>query len=139
MTRSRISPAALALAALVIAAVATGLWVIESPAQARMRRIDSRRVEDLRHASGSINFHSRTVGRLPAAIGDLAQPPDAAERYRDPVSGEPYEYRPTGDRTYDLCAVFARPSAGERYGAVAGFVWDHPSGRHCFHCTAPDK
>lgn len=129
--------------AAMLAAVGAGLWINGSPAEQRDRRLDERRVADLRGLEVAVGkFHGRE-GRLPGSLEDLAArlASDAPERLADPVDGQPYEYRPLDARRFELCARFAHPGTGEFYGQVPGGFrpWRHDAGRQCFvrELTAP--
>ena len=56
----------------------------------------------------------------------------------DPVTGEPYGYEPSGERTYRLSATFAKPSddADEPEWQRDGF-FSHDAGRKSFEITVP--
>ena len=112
------------MAVAIAAAVAAGLLAAGSPATARERRFDDRRVEDLTALGQAVDQHHSASGRLPDTLAELAQ--DWLDQ-RDPRTAQPYEYRVLNADTYHLCAVFQQPSA---HGA--GF-WRHGSGRHCFN------
>lgn len=125
---SRVSPhAALGGAALVVvaAAVAGGLWLTGSPAEARLVRLDDRRIEDLRRISNLVDAYWRSHRRLPGSLAEVGSEPGAAGR--DPVSDQPYEFRGKGDRQYELCAVFDRKSVKAEWSS-----WSHAAGRTCF-------
>lgn len=117
-------------------AVLAGLYTAGSPAEARLRRLDARRVADLRHARQSVDYFWTQHGLLPPALDSLFQTPSAWFRFRDPATAQPYSYRRTSDTTYDLCADFARPSSAEMYGGPDE-MWDHTAGPRCFHLVAP--
>ena len=57
---------------------------------------------------------------------------------RDPATAEPYEYRTTGEKSYELCAFFdredERPEERSRSELLASSerFWTHDSGRVCF-------
>ena len=67
----------------------------------------------------------------------------------DPETKEEYEYRKTGDLSFELCATFSRVSEEKNpYGypeyprpmmdSKAGIEsqdWDHEAGRYCFQRT----
>lgn len=127
--------AGVAIAA-VLVAVGAGLWVNGSPAEQRERRIDLRRIDDLRGLDLAVQrFHSRE-SRLPETLDELVArladaPPEARQ---DPVDGQAYGYRPLDERRFELCARFAHPGSGRGPGQVPGGTrpWRHPAGRHCF-------
>jgi hypothetical protein len=120
--------------AAVVAAVAAGLWVIGSPAEQRLLRFDERRDADLRELAQAVNRHQSEERALPASTAELVDGRRLSHVPLDPATGEPYEYRVTGEREFELCAVFARAS---RAADVKDF-WDHEAGRHCFELEVPE-
>jgi len=129
---------AIATAAVVLTAVIVGLYLAGSPAEARLLRLDDRRVADLRSISWSLAEYRRAHGRLPATLDSLPMAIGGASRLRDPVSERPYAYAVTGDSSYVLCAEFARPSASEVEGRY-DVAWRHRPGRACFPLTVNGK
>ena len=125
-----------AAAVLVIAAaLAAGFYVAGSPTEARERRLDQQRIEDLRDIARAIDaYHHDHPGAIPPNLDTVPSPSGNAVATRDPVTREPYEYQPSGDGRYQLCARFARVYDGDR---DADF-WRHPAGRSCFAFTARD-
>jgi type II secretory pathway pseudopilin PulG len=113
-----------------IAAVAAGLFVLGSPGEERVRRLDERRVQDLASIAQAIDVYWTRHARLPASIAELRQEPVGDVRYDDPDTNQAYEYRSLGADRYELCAEFARDSR-ESDGSAAGF-WSHRAGRQCF-------
>ena len=134
MTRPRAIVLGFAVA-LVVGAVAGGLFVLGSPAEQRVRRLDTRRVTDLAQIRGAVDAYWTTHGRLPESVAALAaaQGPYLKTHERDPVTGQPYEYRVLTTDTYELCGTFERESTeDERYVMpYGGAPWSHPAGRHC--------
>jgi hypothetical protein len=113
--------------AVVAAAVVAGLLIIGSPAEQRLLRFDERRVNDLTQLAGRAELQWTQERRLATSAAELV------DQYltrlpTDPATREPYEYRTTGPRAFEVCAVFARPSRPE----LAGDFWFHEAGRHCF-------
>jgi hypothetical protein len=121
---------------LVAGAIAGGLFVLGSPAEQRVRRLDTRRVTDLAQLRDAIDVHWTTHGRLPGAIEELRarQGPSLSTYDRDPVTGRPYEYRALTEETFELCGTFERASDDEGRVVMPSGVqghWPHPAGRHC--------
>ena len=130
---SRLSPHdALGVVALVVvaAAVTGGLWLTGSPAEARLVRLDDRRIEDLRRISNLVDVYWRRHRRLPGSLAEVGSEPGAAGR--DPITDQPYEFRATGARQYELCAVFDRKSVKPEWSS-----WSHGAGRTCFPIEVP--
>jgi hypothetical protein len=124
-----------AVSAAALAAIVVGLYVVGSPAEARLRRLDERRVEDLRRARYSVHRYWTRHGQLPSSLDSLSQGSEEA-LYRDPATGRAYAYRTTSDTSYELCAVFARP-ASEGWQRARDEDWRHPAGEKCFPLVAP--
>jgi hypothetical protein len=113
--------AALAAAIVVIAALRSWPVVVESPSP------DRRRVEDLQRLSHVIAAFRAEHDILPATLARLPSIAAAPTHTTDPVSGQPYDYRPLGPLAYELCARFDAVSSD----AQRDFWW-HDAGRHCF-------
>jgi hypothetical protein len=112
----------------VAAAVVAGLAVIGSPAEQRLLRLDERRVLDLRRLAQVVSSHWNARQALPSSAPELVDGRLLTRLPRDPSSDEPYEYRVSGQRQFELCAVFDRPSRAED----AADFWYHDAGRRCF-------
>lgn len=122
--------AAIGVAAVVGATVAASLVLMESPGQARLRRIDERRVEDLRELARDIDVFWSRRKALPASLDDLAGEAGLGLRRADPEAG-PYGYRVVDATHYELCAEFTITSSGAGAGSATSF-WAHGPGRQCF-------
>ncbi len=115
----------LAIAAVVIA-IAVGFWLLGSPAKRRQIRTDQQRLNDLKAIA--MELRSLSASGLPAALSDDV-------RRKDPISGQPYEYRRIDKTHYELCATFTTDSSEDRLQPVASgkdHRWQHPSGQHCY-------
>jgi hypothetical protein len=119
------------IVALIGAAVAAGLVLVGSPAEARLQRLDDRRVDDLTGLANAIDLAWTRTGRLPGSLDEAA----AGVPPHDPDSAEPYAYREIGRGTYELCATFARPSEATPATNTRPF-WTHTAGRQCFTIDA---
>jgi len=117
--------------AVVAVAVVAGLILLGSPAQERMRKLDARRVSDLREAANAVDFHWTRHGCLPSSLEELSRKPGVHVKLLDPETEQPYEYRVLSGNTYELCAHFAHDTA-EEHNALHKDFWSHGSGRYCF-------
>jgi len=125
----------------VAAAVIGGLVILGSPGEARIRRLDQRRVGDLQEIARMTGVYRTRHGRLPASLEELSQEPGTRVNLRDPTTAERYGYRTVDSLTYELCARFERVSSGEpddepRWGGDVS--WSHGAGRQCFEREARD-
>ncbi len=120
------------------AAVAGGLAIIESPKEARMHRLDERRVQDLRQAASAIDLYWARHKTMPESIPVAAVATGWESDGRDPTTGEPYGYRVIEGAKYELCATFERTSdlPPATYGDPLAA---HGSGHQCFAMEAKDR
>jgi len=139
MRKSRANLAiVIAVSVAVLAAVVVGVVLLDSPAEARLRRLDERRVDDLRDLAFAVDAFWTREGQLPTSLGDLSEAERIVTEPIDPETGEPYEYRVLGEKSFELCAVFARDTGpDDRDGCYRSF-WFHGTGRQCFQLEAQD-
>jgi Domain of unknown function (DUF5671) len=119
------------------AVVVTGLFLLGAPSAERIRRLDGRRIGDLQRLSRGTEIYWSRHKRLPTSIGELDGEGGLAVGGRDPA-GEPYGYRTTGERSYELCANFTTDSAAAGSGTEPGF-WSHRAGRQCYQLEAKES
>jgi hypothetical protein len=121
---------AIVVAALaVLGALGGGFYLIGPPADARARRIDGRRENDLRQLRLAIDLYWTRNNRLPASLDELATEAGTTIYSRDPETGQPYDYSVTPPDQYEFCATFARESEARDF-------WWHGVGRRCFRMVA---
>lgn len=132
----------LVVVALVVAAVIFGFYVAGSPFAERARRFDERRISDLQIIQSEIiNFWQRKE-KLPQSLGELKDDIRGFTPPVDPETGKFYEYRTTGDLSFELCAVFNASNKNQTpagvpkpEGPYGGESWLHEAGRVCFSRT----
>ena len=117
----------LAVAVVTVAAV-YGLTRVGPPRDARERRLDERRVEDLRGIARAVDLHWTRHGTLPVALNLLSDATARDVTFNDPASGTPYEYRVQTASAFELCGFFET----DWLQSSADVFWSHPMGRHCF-------
>ena len=140
-------------ATLVVLMVSTvvvgGLYLAGSPSKVRAQNFDNQRLNELQQLSSVIEMHYGANRALPKTLQDI-QPPYPLT-VNDPETKQPYDYRTTGDSTYELCATFALPTQNDvpngyprampypakPYGVITPPDWTHPAGRHCFSLEVP--
>jgi type II secretory pathway pseudopilin PulG len=120
--------------------VVIALVMLGSPREARIRRLDARRVSDLRDLSNAATWYRKRHDRLPASLDELALDPEARTPPRDPITGQRYEYRVLNPTTYEVCARFERAtsdSSDQESGWANDLpAWRHDAGRQCFQREA---
>ena len=109
----------------VLIAVIAAFFLMDSPAEQRLKKFDARRVSDLQRTKQAVDYYYRSRNELPKDIDTVARTWAQIEK-NDPQTGKPYGYRVVDEDTYELCAEFITASEG-RVG-----MWSHPRGEHCF-------
>lgn len=149
---------------LVIALVVWSFSVIGTPKEQRAWRLDDRRVQDLQSIQWQVINYWQQKEALPDTFSKLSDPISGFVLPVDPEfeKGKTYEYRTTGNLSFELCADFSAdmPKGWREYGGGRGVVpmigggyaedavsvsypafggvnesWDHEVGRKCFERT----
>jgi hypothetical protein len=119
--------------AVVTVSVVAGLVLVGPPSEARARKLDERRVEDLRRLSTAVDLYQSRHRSLPASLNEAAREMGGSEPVGDPLTRRPYPYQVVDVDTYELCADFQRSSgnsdADRRLGEP---FWAHTAGSQCF-------
>lgn len=134
------------VAILVVLSLAGGFFVVGSPREARLLRIDEQKVYDLQSIQGQIIFYWQGKETLPENLKALEDPIVGYVAPTDPETDEPYAYQATGPLSFELCADFnleseekdrnLRPVRMDPFSRnPADSNWDHEAGEHCFERT----
>lgn len=131
----------------VVASIAIGLPLTDTPGAARQQRLDQRRAGHLESLRSAIERYRDELGELPPSLQALAGEPLRVAVPRDPVSDRPYGYRMLGSERYELCATFTTATlqpddeSGEPdYLGHPPFTrfMRHARGEDCFTLTVDD-
>ena len=126
-----------AAVAVVVVSVAVGIILLGPRTEERMLRLDSRRVDDLERIMKKTDIYWSQHNKLPDSLDDLSSELGMQISIRDPMTGQPYEYRIIGEKQYELCVWFERDSVIESTRTSTIF-WSHGAGRQCFKLEARD-
>jgi hypothetical protein len=111
------------------------LWLIGSPAEQRLLRLDEQRVNELTQIAGAARYRWTSDRQLPDTADGLVDGQFLTRIPTDPSTREPYEYGVTGPLQFEVCATFDRPSRP----AQSGDFWYHEAGRRCFQFNVSDR
>ena len=129
----------IAVGAVVLATIVSGFAIVGTPGELREYREDDRRIGDLQSIQWGVIDRWQSEQQLPASLAELSATFFGGSIPVDPVTGESYGYRVTGDRTFELCATFNRETwrADETTpsGLPAFDNWTHDAGEFCFSRT----
>jgi len=123
----------------VILSVIAAIVILDPPSLQRKRRLDARRVEDLKSIKYSIDSYWERKKSLPPDLATLEIEPGLSTALKDPQTGIAYDYEVTTTKSYKLCAVFALDSSDESQEHSLSRKWSHGNGKHCFDLQAPAK
>jgi hypothetical protein len=134
MNRHRAFGAAATLAVLV--ALLLGFLNLGGRGRQRDLRSDEERSRDLHRIASAIKRWYAKDRKLPPDLNAISEDRPGLH-VRDPVTQAAYEYKPTGDTQYELCATFAANVTNASLGPypVSRFN-SHAAGRQCFNLDA---
>lgn len=136
--------------ALIFVTIIAGFFIIGTPQEIRAQKQDAIRVQDLQNIQWQVVNYWQQKEKLPATLGELNDPISGSIIPVDPQTKEPYEYKTTGARSFQLCATFANSGGGNPGGRVIArpaepFAsgkgmgiednWQHDAGTVCFDRT----
>ncbi len=136
--RRKMVSAGVAVVALV--SIVSGFFIVGTPREARLMRLDVEKVAHLQQITSHITYYYQAKQALPKSLADVTDSVTFGEGLPvDPETGEEYEYRTTGVRAFELCAVFNAASTPTEVSRVAmpskggmSQDWNHGIGRTCF-------
>lgn len=140
---------AIVVGVVILLAIILGFSVIGSPQKQRLLRHDNQRLMDLQSLQWSVTNYYQQTRMLPASLNDINDGLTGSYVPVDPQTGEQYEYRRTGQLSFEICATFNLPQEEQysemypnmpipvdMYGKMApNDSWDHEAGRACFTRT----
>ena len=120
-----------AIILVVLTSIIGGFFIIDSPVVTRMKKQDQKRVTDLYNLDSLLTSEYNNSDVLP---NDLSA--QKFQDIKDPISGQPYEYKKINDDHYELCAVF-EPETEDNNDPYRSFSggrdWEfHNVGRECY-------
>jgi hypothetical protein len=112
-----------------VLSLALAAFVVGSPQAERLRRIDQRRIDDLREIAMTIRSIVKDDKQpIPKTLEEIASRSRGnMVDIRDPETGEPYRFEITGENTFNLCATFSAPRKSRNE-----VFWNHTAGEQCF-------
>lgn len=105
---------AVAMIVLNMLVIAAGFFIIGTPADMRMQRLDAQKVSDLQSIQWQVVNYYQQKQALPESLEMLKDPISSFMVPVDPETGASYGYRATGTHQFELCAVFNRDSVDTR-------------------------
>jgi uncharacterized membrane protein len=129
----------------VVLAILGGFFIVGTPQEARMHRMDQQKVSDLQNIQWQIINYWQQKERLPGGLDELNDPLSGYTIPVDAESGEAYDYLPTGPTSFKLCATFNLAGGAQQMGRDYSYpvpvgtkgmdTWEHTAGETCFERT----
>lgn len=134
---------------IVLVVVIAGFFFAGSPQKARLIKLDDARLGNLQQIQYEIINYWQGKGHLPEKLVDLEDATRGVIVPTDPEKGNEYEYKITGDLSFELCTEFAQEGDSE-FGITMparpmmypskgidsqNNVWHHGAGHACFSRT----
>lgn len=126
------------LTLIMISALIYGIMESGTPWDSRGKKFDDTRLSDLNNIKYAIDTYYSTNHILPTSLNDL----NSANSYsthsnKDPETNQPYEYKTTGNTSYQLCANFSQKTNTSKlndiyYQSGSTQITTHQKGHYCF-------
>ncbi|MDO8231741.1 MAG: DUF5671 domain-containing protein [bacterium] len=133
------------VAMLAVVVIVSGFFIVGTPQQARLARMDMQRISALQNIQDRVVSYWQAKRALPAGLSDLENAIQYGPLPTDPQTDAPYAYNATGALTFKLCATFATQGSGTSYPYYGEPVsmgikevksnWQHAAGEVCFERT----
>lgn len=122
----------------VVLSIVGGFLLLGSPIKQRKIRADQQRIQNLSAIADEIHMQAMRSQDLDEPVTLPSELPNTLQTI-DPISGEPYGYRPLQGTQYELCATFVTDSSTyppRPLTTPEQKFWSHPQGEHCFQLDA---
>lgn len=124
------------VSAVIFVSIVAAFFVVGSPGEERLYRIDDQRISDLSVIQSQITSYYQIKQKLPETLGEVEDPLTGFNLPYDPETGEPYAYSKTDELSFELCATFSTESreirGSTRPSYPYGESWEHNEGKTCF-------
>lgn len=133
-----------AVCLVVAVAVVAGFFLIGSPVERRLERLDEKRVNDLASIQSEIVYYWQKKSKLPDSLSQLESDLSYFIVPRDIENDKDYTYEVLGQYQFKLCADFSTENNVETPYAVpvvsgVESKWAHGKGNVCFiHAIDPE-
>ncbi|PIR84113.1 hypothetical protein COU18_01785 [Candidatus Kaiserbacteria bacterium CG10_big_fil_rev_8_21_14_0_10_51_14] len=135
-----------AVGVLVLVTIVAGFFIIGTPQEIRAKKQDAVRINDLQGIQWQVVNYWQQKETIPTALADLSDPLMGYMLPVDPKTAESYEYKKTGNASFELCATFATEGGNTTNGrpmpvdpsmgkGITPDSWQHAAGRVCFTRT----
>jgi len=127
---------------IIVGSIVWGFVVLGSPRAQRLIKYDEQKVSDLQNINNQVTRYYTDQGVIKDTLKEMFDRGDYYPTLLDRETQQPYEYKKTSEKTYELCAQFNKASDEKNsvltiYDPYGGGMWMHPAGHYCFKQTLP--
>lgn len=127
---------------LTIGSLVGSFFFVETPNETRARKNDEQILNQFTELDGAFNTYYTKYNKLPDNLAEgLSETPYlTADKYKDPITNQAYEYKRLSDDTYELCADFKTDNRKVKDQAAYSYSdrWPHTTGYQCLKQKALD-
>ena len=128
---------------IVLGAFIFSLFVVESPAETRNRKLDDRIINNFYEIAAGVNNYYQMNNKLPINIEELNEDSTYLrdDDFINPITKEAYEYKVVDEDEYELCTTFRNSNLEEEkdeYDYYADKMWLHDAGYQCLKQKVED-
>jgi len=113
----------------------SSLFIVESPMQTRLRKIDQEVIRDFNKIDGQINIFYNDAGKLPKNLEEIIEESNyiIEDDVKHPVTEKAYDYKILDDKKYELCAEFnlSNKDTDDRDKGYYEDIWKYDAGYQC--------
>ncbi|MDA3839810.1 MAG: DUF5671 domain-containing protein [Patescibacteria group bacterium] len=122
---------------IVVVALISAFIFVESPTEARERRIDNEILSRLDNINMGLEQYYLENSGLPETLDEMLQESSfiKSDKIKDPRKNEVFQYEVIEDREYKICANFSLSNEGSDSDYSYAYLnerWPHPLGEYCF-------
>jgi hypothetical protein len=126
-----------AVCLVVALAIIASFFLVGSPTDRRLQRLDEKRVNDLSSIQGEVLSYWQQKNKLPENLSQLNNDLNYFTVPKDTENNKDYTYEILGQRQFKLCADFSTESNADiPYATPATYgmesKWSHGKGNVCF-------
>jgi len=118
---------------IIVAVFTSALFIIETPKQARDRKIDTATINSFSQIDIAINDFYKKTDKMPESLAQLMADTNYLNDrdIKDVETNEIYQYQVLGEKKYQLCAFFRTSNQDDLNSDYYNRYWPHQAGEQC--------
>jgi heme/copper-type cytochrome/quinol oxidase subunit 4 len=120
----------------------SSFFIVESPVEARNRKIDEKIVSNLQSVTSAVNQYYSENKRLPQDFNEIKTQEYSfvdSNSFIEESTGKYYEYKIVDDKKYEICATFSSSNLDNGQKDYYSMYWKHDKGYQCLTRRVDDN